>query len=273
MIESAHQKGNRQNICHGIGVILAFGILCFFACVPPLAAGTDLERLIARLDQIRIPAQAVTATLEIRQPSKPEEPPQVFKTFTQVAGSDSRRVTAALMVCIAPQKDAGKRLLFREEDCWFYDPKAKRPARISPGQMWSQPMSSDSPNWRLAEDFSAVPAGREEVLCGDGSKRNCTMIDFVPATKGFPSPARMRYWVDDLGRYWRAEHFTASGRLFKTIDNVRYARMSGAERVAGLRIRTGAEIADVTVSDMVVRTSPIDWFDPEKLQLIAPRSE
>ena len=273
MIEIVHQEGNRQNMSHGIGVILALGILSFFACVPPLAAGTDLERLIARLDQIRIPAQAVTATLEIRQPSKPSEPPQVFKTFTQVGGSDSRRVTAALMVCTAPQKDAGKRFLFREEDCWFYDPKAKRPARIPPGQMWSQPMSSDSPNWRLAEDFSAAPTGREEIVCGDGVKRKCTVIDFVPTAVGFPAPAKMRYWVDDSGRYWRVEHFTASGRLFKTIDNIRYARMQGSDRVTGMRIRSGSETADVTISDVVARPSPQDWFEPDKLPIIVPALE
>ena len=267
-----HENENSRGLClsiqQGAGAIVALALIAFLSCTHALSAGTDLDRLVSRLDQIRIPFQAVAATLEIRQPSKPSEPPQVFKTFTQVAGGDSRRATAALLVCSAPPKDAGKRLLFREEDCWFYDPKAKHPTRISAGQMWSQPMSSDSPNWRLAEDFSATSAGREEILCGDGATRKCAVLDFVPANKGVSAPAKMRYWIDDAGRYWRVEHFTASGRLFKTIDNIRYARMVGSERVAGMRIRTGSETVEVTVSEMAARTSPKDWFEPDKLPFI-----
>ena len=271
LIAMKTQKENRRKSQPGARAGFVLGFLAFFFFIELAAAGADLDRLVARLDQLRIPAQAVAARLEIRQPSKPSEPPQIFKTFTQVAGGDSRRATAALMVCIAPAKDAGKRLLFREDDCWFYDPKAKRPARVAPAQMWSQPMSSDSPNWRLAEDFSATAIGREEILCGDGAKRSCTVIEFVPAAKGFPAPAKMRYWVDDSGRYWRVEHFAASGRLFKTIDAIRYARMAGAERVAGMRITSGAEIADVTIVDMAARKSPQDWFEPDKLPaIVAP---
>ena len=249
---------------------LTLGLLTFCTCSQVVSAGTELDRLVACLDQIRIPPQSVAATLEIRQPSKPAEPAQTFKTFTQVAGGDSHRTTAALMLCTAPPKDAGKRLLFRDDACWFYDPKAKHPTKVPPAQMWSQPMSSDSPSWRLKEDFTATQAGRENILCGDGTKRNCTVIEFVPSAKGFPAPAKMRYWVDDSGRYWRVEHFTASGRLFKTIDHIRYARVLGADRVAAMRICSGAETAEVTITDMVARKSPPDWFDPEKLPLVMP---
>ena len=244
-------------------------VLCGFS-LQTLPASPDLDRLVARLDQIRIPVQGVTAMLEIRHPSKLSEPPQIFKTFTQVDGVDDRRATAALMVCSAPPKDAGKLLLFREGGCWFYDPKAKHPTRISAGQMWSQPMSSDSLNWRLASGFLAILFSREEIMCCDGVSRNCAVIEFVPATKDVSAPAKMRYWVDDSGRYWRVEHFTASGRLFKTIDNIRYERMAGGERVSGMRIQSGAEIVEVAISKMTIRASPQDWFEPDKLPLIKP---
>ncbi|MCX6969816.1 MAG: outer membrane lipoprotein-sorting protein [Verrucomicrobia bacterium] len=244
----------------------------FFIGSVPLAADTGLKGLIARLDQIRIPGRDLASELEIRHYPKPAQPPETsaFRLFTRISGEPGRQNIATLMICTAPPRDAGKRILFRDDACWFFDPHAKRPVKISAAQMWSQPMASDSPNWRLAEDFSAESAGREEIVCGDGVTRRCSVIDFVPVSKAMPAPARMRYWVDDSGRYWRVEHFTAGGRLFKTIDNIRYGRVLECERVASMRIRSGPETAEATFSGIEARTSPRAWFEPDGLAQIPP---
>jgi hypothetical protein len=228
--------------------------------------------LIARLDRIRIPSQNSTSTLEIRRSAKPSEPPEVsgFHVYSSVSQESGQKRISTLMICTAPSKDAGKRMLFQDDACWFFDPRAKRPVRVSPAQMWSQPMAFDSPNWRLAEDFSAAPAGREAILCADGITRSCLVIDFAPVTKPVSAPARMRYWLDESGRYRKIEHFTESGRLFKTIDNIRYERVLDSERAVGMRIRAGAESAEVSISDVLARTSPRSWFDPDGLPLITP---
>ena len=241
-------------------------------CAPLLFAGTDWMELIARLDQIRIPGKDAVSALEIRHEPKPSQPPETstFKLYTRISEDGGKRRVSTLMVCTGPPKDSGKRILFQDEACWFFDPRAKRPVKISPAQMWSQPMAFDSPNWRLAEDFSATPAGREAIPCGDGVTRNCAVIDFAPKTSSLSAPARMRYWVDDSGRYWRVEHFTASGRLFKTIDNVRYERVMGAERAVGMRVRSGPETAEATFSGIEARTSPRGWFEPDELPQIPP---
>ena len=257
---------------HSIGRVAALMLLVFLFCHPSLLADTDLRGLIVRLDKIRIPGRDVASKLEIRHSPKPAQPPETsaFQLYTRVSGEPGWQKVATLMICAAPPKDAGKRILFLDEACWFFDPHAKRPAKISPAQMWSQPMAFDSPNWRLAEDFSATPAGREEILCGDGVTRNCAVIDFVPASKAMPAPARMRYWVDDIGKYWRIEHFTASGRLSKTIDDIRYERVMGSERAVGMRVRSGPETAEATFSGIEARTSPRGWFEPDGLAQIPP---
>ncbi len=255
---------------HGLAIPLLAGF--FLLCISPLFGDTDGRGLIARLDQIRIPGSDTVSTLEIRHTSKPSQPPEIstFKVYTRISEDGGRRKTSTLMICVNPPKDSGKRILFQDEACWFFDPRAKRPVKIAPAQMWSQPMVFDSPKWRLAEDFSATPAGRETIPCGDGVARNCAVIDFVPASRSLSAPARMRYWVDEAGRYWRIEHFAASGRLFKTIDNIRYGRVMGAERAVGMRVCSGSETAEATFSETQARTSPSEWFEPEGLPLIKP---
>ena len=250
--------------------LLLLAIFLFYA--PRLFAGSDLAGLIARLDQIRIPGKDATSTLEIRHEPKPAKLPEIstFKLYTRISEEGGKREVSTLMICLSPPKDSGKRILFQGEACWFFDPRAKRPVKISPAQMWSQPMAFDSPNWRLAEDFSAAPAGRETIPCGDGVTRICAVIDFAPVARSLTAPARMRYWVDDAGRYWRVEHFTASGRLFKTIDNVRYERVMGAERAVAMRIHSGPETAEATFSGIEARTSPRVWFEPDGLPQIPP---
>ncbi|MEI6033584.1 MAG: outer membrane lipoprotein-sorting protein [Verrucomicrobiae bacterium] len=236
-----------------------------------LFAGTDSSGLVARIDRIRIPSQSSVSTLEIRHSAKPSQPPETstFKVYSWVSQEPGRKKISTLMICSAPPKDVGKRILFQDEACWFFDPHAKRPVRISAAQMWSQPMAFDSPNWRLGEDFSATPAGGEAILCGDGVTRTCSVIDLVPIAGAASAPARMRYWLDDSGRYWKVEHYTASGRLFKTIDNIRYERVLEAERAVGMRIRSGSESAEATISGVAARTSPREWFEPDGLPLIA----
>lgn len=241
-------------------------VACLLAAAP--SAGAALENLVTRLDRARIPADSCAATIEITRPDHPGEPPQVFRSFTRVDGSGAGQRTSALLVCTAPPKDAGKALLFTPEACWFYDPKAKNPARISPGQLWSQPVSADSPNWHLATDFDAAPAGREEIVCGDGVNRVCAVIDFTPRSASLAAPALMRYWVGDDGRYWRAEHYTASRRLAKTIEGITYAGAPGAPRVAGMTIRSGPESAVVRVTRMAAGESSAAWFNPGSLPRI-----
>ncbi len=247
---------------------VAVAAACLLAAPAARAEGAALENLVTRLDRARIPAESCAATIEITRPDHPGEPPQVFRSFTRVDGSGAGQRTSALLVCTAPPKDAGKALLFTPEACWFYDPKAKNPARISPGQLWSQPVSADSPNWRLATDFAAAPAGREEIVCGDGANRVCAVIDFTPRSTSLAAPALMRYWVGDDGRYWRAEHYTASRRRAKTIEGVTYAGTLGAPRVAGMTIRSGPESAVVRATRMVARESPPAWFEPGALPQI-----
>ena len=248
---------------------IASAAVLLIAAIPAgRAADAALEDLVSRLDRVRIPARSCAATIEISRPDRPGEPTQVFRSFTRVDGSGAGRRTSALLVCAAPAKDAGKVLLFTPDACWFYDPKAKNPARLSPGQLWSQPASADSPNWHLATDFSAAPAGREEIVCGDGARRACAVIDFAPRLASLAAPALMRYWVGDDGRYWRAEHYTAGRRLAKTIEGVTYGGGAGATHVAGMTIRSGPEAAGVRVIRMVAKESPAAWFEPAALSSI-----
>lgn len=259
-----HNRHRSVARLRGMTVALAAWLPCIAGGIYQASACAETSQLVARIDRIRIPSQGFTASLEIRQLARRSQEAQtsVFKVYSRVSDSGTRQKTSTLMVCTAPPKDAGKRILFLGRDCWFCDPKAKRPSRISAGQIWSQPTSFDSGNWRLTDDFTASVVGTETIACGDGKPGTCQVIDFTPKDKSFPGPARMRYWVDESGRYWRVEHFTAGGRLFKTIDNFRFQTVQGSARLAGMRIRTSEDTAEASFSNIVFRTLPAEWFDP-----------
>lgn len=221
------------------------------------------------LDDRRIPKKSFSTTVEIRHSAKSAEPPvvSVFRSRSRIAEDGT---ISTLLLCTQPAKDAGKRVLLRGDGCWFFDPRAKRPTRISAGQVWSQPTATDSLNWRLARDFTFAPAGRESIPCADGRTRACAVMDFTPKEKSLPAPARMRYWADDEGRFWRVQHFTSSGKAAKTIEILRYSNVLGAEHVTALRITSGPETAEVRISDFAADSTPAGEFEPHRFYRTQP---
>lgn len=217
--------------------------------------------LVDRLDDTRIPKGSFTATIEIRQTPGIGRGTKVsvYRSFTR-RESQADEAVSTLLLCVQPGIDAGKRVLLLKDSCWFHDPRAKRPTRIAAGQLWSQPTATDSPNWRLSRDFAATVSGRESLICGDGRRRECTVLDFSPLAPSSPAPSRMRYWVDEEGLYWKVQHFTRSGRLFRTIEVLRYEQLLGAKRVASQRITSGPEVAVVTLTQVRAERLPPEWF-------------
>lgn len=244
----------------------ARALTSILAAITSLAWGDPSPSL---LDERRIPKAPFSATVEIRHSAKSAAPPvvSVFRSRSHIAQDGT---IATLLLCTQPAKDVGKRVLLRGDGCWFFDPRAKRPTRISAGQVWSQPTATDSPNWRLARDFTFAPAGRESISCADGRTRACAVMDFTPKDKSLPAPARMRYWADDEGRFWRVQHFTSSGKAAKTIDILRYAKVLGAEHVTGLRITSGPDTAEVTISDFAADSTPAEGFEPHRFYRTQP---
>jgi len=238
------------------------GMALFFSGTAPANAEPTL---VALLDESRIPDQSFTATVEIRQTARQNAAVKVsvYRSFN-LCDEEAGTGISTLLLCLQPRNDAGKRVLVLKDACWFHDPRAKRPTRLAAGQLWSQPTATDSPNWRLSRDFSASSAGQENLACGDGRTRTCTVLDFTPHAPSSPAPARMRFWVDEEGRYWKVEHFTRSGKLFRTIEVLRYENLLGSMRVASQRITSGPEVAEVTLSEVRASRLPPEWFDPDR---------
>ena len=223
---------------------------------------SELAPLLSRLDQIRIPSKPFTATLDMTRLGRGgKNEVSSYRIFTRRVLRDGRPEFDSLLHCTAPAKDAGKLILFLGDDCWLNDPRAKRPTRIAPQQLWSQPVIADSLNWRLSKDFEARLAGNEALVCADGRERACRVLEFTPPREVKSAPALLRCWVDREGRPWKAMHLSASGKLFRTIEYLDYEPALGTERAAVMRISAGADTTEIRFRQMQAQESPPQYFE------------
>jgi hypothetical protein len=235
-------------------------------------SNSDLAALLARVDRVRIPAKAFTAMLETTRLSKPGAKANTsrYRVFTRFAMRADRLQFDTLLACQEPPKDAGKLLLFAGDTCWLRDPRAKRPTRISPQQLWSQPVVTDSPNWRFSKDFDARLAGEDSIACGDGRERSCRVIELTPRPDLKSAPATLRYWVDREGYPWKGMHLSASGKTFRTVEYLAYESTAGGERPTAMRVTAGTEIDEIKFSQIRTQESPARFFDVDALPSLNP---
>ncbi|MBL9145768.1 MAG: outer membrane lipoprotein-sorting protein [Verrucomicrobiaceae bacterium] len=226
--------------------------------------------LVQKLDAMRVPPEDFTARVTV-QKTKAGASTSETATFRQYSHrrveANGRVVLDTLVVCDEPARDAGKMILFVGDACWFFDPRAKRASRMPAQQVASQALVADLMNWRFTDDFDHTLAGRESVTAA-GSAHPCTVLDFTPKPGVKNRSPLVRCWIDDAGHPWKAEHYTASRRVFRQVLFTRYETVLGARRATGLRIDNHGDIEDITLSEMKAGRSPADWFDPEKLPTI-----
>ncbi|MBX7208507.1 MAG: outer membrane lipoprotein-sorting protein [Verrucomicrobiaceae bacterium] len=222
--------------------------------------------LVRKLDALRLPGGSFTASVTIRRTAGKGGQAEVSR-YTQQSRrreeANGRVVFDTLVRCIEPPKDAGKALLFVGDACWFHAPHARNASRLSSGQIAAQALVADLMNWRFAEDFDHTLAGVERIEVGGGTHA-CTVLDFTPKPGVKNRSALVRCWLDDEGRPWKAEHYTASKRLFRTVLFVKYAGFVDAVRPVGLVVMSTGIAEEVMLSDAREARPPEELFDPKR---------
>lgn len=246
-------------------------VLTLVCCLPLLNLGgqetnTKLP-LVRKLDAMRLPAGDFAARVIVRQTKSgsSEATESTFRQFSRVrTDSGGRSNIDTLLVCDAPARDAGKLILLTPDGCWLQTPQARRPARVTAQQVATHALLADWVNWRFADDFDHIHAGSESITIS-GVAHACSVLDFTPKPAVKNRAAFMRCWVDAGGRLWKAEIYSASRRLMRTILVTRYESLLGVERASRIQLEARGETEEVIWENVKRQTSPPDYFESAKL--------
>ncbi len=223
--------------------------------------------LVRKLDAMRMPSEDFTARVAIRKTKAGDSAAKEsnYRQFSRRrADTDGQAVLDSLLVCSAPEGDAGKMILFLADACWFFDPHAKRATRVPAQQVAAQALVADLMNWRFVDDFDHKLAGQEPVIIA-GEAHACTVLDFTPKPGVKNRSPLVRCWIDAAGRSWKTEYYTASKKVFRSVLFTKYSIVLGAERAVALRIEDQGGIAEVSLSGVKGGRSPDAFFDPDQL--------
>ncbi len=229
--------------------------------------------LVQKLDAMRLPSEDFTARVTIRKtkPNGSNAEDSSFRQYSRRRTEQGGRVVLdTLVICNEPQRDAGKMILFVGDACWFFDPHAKRATRMPSQQVAAQAMVADLMNWRFVDDFDHKKIGQEPVI-NAGVSHACTVLDFTPKPNVKNRSSLVRCWIDAAGRPWKAEHYTASRKIFRSVLFTKYETVLGAERATGLRIDSRGSIEEISLSQLKTGSTPAEYFDPEQLPRITVR--
>lgn len=252
---------------------LAALALPWWSPLPVQAADPDPAALLAATDTIRNPSRpfVVTVTLtEFQSGSQVDTSVLTSYARTQEAGGQFM----TLIRFQKPTRDAGKVMLKRGADLWFYDPSTKASIRISPQQrLIGQAANGDVVTANYARDYTAVLAATEETLDGEKRKRRAHKLTLT-ARNDEATYASIELWVDaENNRPLKARYFADSGRLLKTAYYRRFQSQLGAERPTETVIIDGIDPQSVTLlrmSDYGARDIPVTWFNKDYLPRFQP---
>jgi hypothetical protein len=173
-----------------------------------------------------------------------------------------------------PPRDAGKMVLFRGNDLWFYDPASRASIRISPQQrLIGQASEGDVLSVNLARDYTAKIVGEESLQDADRKNRDCWHMDLAAAT---PEAIynRIEYWVE-RGTFHpiKGKFYSDSGRLLKIAYYHKYEEQIGALRPTQVILidAVNSHLATtIDYSDYRSQDIPEAWFQRDYLPRLRP---
>lgn len=214
----------------------------------------------------------------------PDQPFRVTLTIVEYIGNKARDRTGLIVYSrenrqtgqfdnlvryAEPPRDAGKLVLLRGANLWFYDPASKASIRISAQQRLSgQASNGDVLTVNLARDYTTTIVGEETLQDADRGSRDCWHLDMKAAT---PDAIynRIEYWVErGTYRSIKAKFYADSGRLLKIAYYHRYEQQLGAMRPTEVILidAVNSNLATtIGYSDYRFQEIPDAWFQRDYL--------
>lgn len=240
--------------------VLAFLLL---ASLPQAAGAEDVgptaevRSIIASIEAINRFADVYSARLSVSSAS-PETPQPIAIEYILFA----RGLKSSLLICTAPKRDEGKRILLRNESLWMYFPKAKRSiivhatnsltGSLSVGDMVSPPLL----------DLYAF----ERAHAAEGG---ALLLSFTAKNSRVPY-GRVVYRYEN-GSIVAQQSYTRSNILMKTITYEAFVQTDDGHRFAS-RVRVQNAVYPAYYSIIEIRnlkkvpTFPDFYFTPEGME-------
>jgi len=226
------------------------------------------QDVVTALDRGRNPDQPFRVTLSIVEylSNKPRDRTGliVYSREDKQSGQFNNLVRYA-----EPPRDAGKLVLLKGGNLWFYDPASKTSIRISPQQrLTGQASEGDVLTVNLARDYTTTIVGEENLQDADHKSRDCWHLDMKAAT---PDAAynRIEYWVErGTNRSVKGKFYADSGRLLKIAYYHKYEQQLQGMRPTEVILidAVNSNLATtIDYSDYRFQEIPDAWFQRDYL--------
>jgi outer membrane lipoprotein-sorting protein len=258
----------QKSVLYLILMVLVSALASSAQSAPELGGHPTGLEIMQAVDRVRNPTQPFKMTLGIVEYVNGKE--RNRSGLIVYARQDTNTLQFNNLVRYAePRRDAGKLVLFKGMNLWFYDPASETSVRISPQQrLLGQASEGDVLAVNLARDYKARIVGEESLQDADRGNRDCWHLDLT-ATTPDAIYGRIEYWVErSTSRPIKAKFYSDSGRLLKIAYYHKYQQQLGDARPMETILIDGVNQNLATIisnSDYQARDIPDAWFQRDYL--------
>jgi hypothetical protein len=260
-------------------VLMAFPVLAIFMMLAlritqvQASEQPTANEIMEGIDRVRNPGQPYRVVLALTEyvNGKPRDRDGLVLYVKQ---DEQSRQFNNLVRFAEPPRDAGKMVLFRGTNLWFYDPNSKASIRISPQQrLVGQAAEGDVLSVNLARDYNARIVGEEILQDADHNNRDCWHLDMTAATAEAVYN-HVEYWAE-RGTYHpiKGKFYSDSGRLLKIAYYHKYEQQAGGLRPAQVILidAVNSNLATtIDYSDYRFQDIPDSWLQRDYLPRLKP---
>jgi outer membrane lipoprotein-sorting protein len=221
--------------------------------------GADIapREILDQVDQVRSPGANFTFFVKVAQYGLSRVSESEFEVWV-------RERRKSLVLFREPTSQKGRALLLDGQNMWIYIPGTSRSLRISPQQQLSGTVSNaDVARVVFSLDYSAERTHPDKLDGADVLKLELRSLeDNVPYRN-------INLWVSADGyRPLRADFFSLSGKLLRTVSYQGYQQILGKLRPTRLEITNALNPEEKTIltySQFQVREMPKEYYQPSYL--------
>ena len=251
---------------------LILGLTIFLQAMAAHAEPPSAQDLAKYLDRVRRPERPFEMHLTVteRRSGKTPETSE-YHVFARKTGRGHGFDT--LTRCLAPEADAGKVLLTRDNELWLFDPKSDKPVRVPPQRLRAKSWDFDALSSSFAAEYDAELLGEETVQDASRTERRCIHLKLTIHDRSAPMPGIIDYWLDRTTRLpVQARFQNAGGKLLRTTYYADFGEVLGVSRPRRAFVISATErglVEELRFTQFAHRGVPESLFVPGALREVS----